>query len=88
MKSNTGFLKTKHDRERGRMLNNHPKKIIRDTGVEISGNNYNRTPCLQKVFTDKTYETAKSMNDQVKAVFRDFLLKTDDYIRITSKGRM
>ena len=37
MKNNTGFFKTKHDRERGWMLNNHPIKIIQDTEVEIDG---------------------------------------------------
>ena len=45
-------------------------------------------PGLQKVFTDKTYKTAKSMNDKENLVFRDNLQKTNIYDHIPTKGRM
>ena len=52
MTTNTGFFITFFDRERDWMLNNHLIDIIRDTGVEISGNKCNITPGFQKAFTD------------------------------------
>ena len=88
MADNTGFFKTHYDRQRGWMLNNLPVKSSGGTEVEINDNKYNITPGLQKVFTDKTYKTAKSMNDNDKIVFRDILLKTGFYNHIPSKGRM
>ena len=88
MEDNTGFFKTHYDRQRGWMLNNLPIKSSGGTEVEINDNKYNITPGLQKVFTDKTYKTAKSMNDNDKIVFRDIILKTGYYNRIPSKGRM
>ena len=62
------------------MLKNHPNKFLRGRGIEINDNKYNIIPGLQKVFTDKTYETAKSMNDIVKRVFRDILQKKNKFI--------
>ena len=59
MKDNTGFFKTHYDPQRGWMLNNHPNKTPRGTKVEINENEYNITPCLQKVFSDHSYDTAK-----------------------------
>ena len=85
---NTGFFKTHYDRQRGWMLNNLPVKSCGGTEVEIKDNKNNITPGLQKVFTDKTYKTAKSMNDNDKKVFGDILIKTGYYNRIPSKGRM
>ena len=77
MKDKTGFFKTNYDSEHGWMLNNHPVKMLGGTEVEINESKYNITKGIQNVFNDKTYETAKSMNDNEKVVFRDILLKTD-----------
>ena len=44
--------------------------------VKINENKYNITQGLQKLITDQTYDTAKSMTDTEKLVFRDFLQKT------------
>ena len=87
-KDKTGFFKTYHDPQRGWTLIIYPIKTLRGTEVEINDNKYNITPGLQKVFTDKTYKTAKSMNDKDKVAFRDILLKTGYYNRILSKSRM
>ena len=62
--------------------------MLRGTEVEIDDNKYIITPALQKVITDKTYNTAKSRNDKDKVVFRDISLKTGNYNRIPSKGRI
>ena len=70
------------------MLNEHPVKMLGGTEVEINENKNNISQGIQNVFNDKTYETAKSMNDNEKVVFRDILLKTDYYKRIPTKGRM
>ena len=59
--------------------------MLRGTKVEINENKYNIPPSLQKLFTDKTYETAKSMNDQDKVIFRDYLLKIVYYKRMPTK---
>ena len=58
------------------------------TELEISGNKCDITPGLQKVFTDTKYETAKSMSDTEKVVFRDILSKTNYYNRKPTKRRM
>ena len=63
LRDNNGFLKTHEHPERGWMLNNYPIKMLRGTEVKISYNEYNITPCIQKVYTDTSYNTAKSMND-------------------------
>ena len=68
-KDNTGFLKTHHDPQRGRMLNNYPNKTPGGTEVEINENNNSITPGPQKVFTDTTHDAAKSMNETEKVVF-------------------
>ena len=85
MIENTGFFKTHHDPQRGWVLNNHPIKISKGTNIKINENIYNITPGLQKVFTDQTYDTAKSMTDTEKLVFRDILKKTGYYTRKPSK---
>ena len=70
------------------MLNNYPIKTPGGTEVEISGNKYNITSGLQKVFTDTSYDVATSMNDTEKVVFRDILQKTSYYNRKRTKGRL
>ena len=75
MTDNTGFFKTYHDPQRGWMINNHPIKVLQGTKVEINDNVYNITSGLQKVFTNKSYDTANSMNDMKKVIFRDILKK-------------
>ena len=88
MKDNTGFFKTQHKPLRGWILNNFSIGTPGGTEVEISGNKYDITPGLQKVFTDTKYETAKSMSDTEKVVFRDILSKTGYYNRKPTKGRI
>ena len=88
MLDNTGFFKTLYDSQRGWILNNYPIKMPGGTKIEINEHEYNITPGLQKVFTDTKYETAKSMSDKEKVIFRDILQKTnyDTYKR--GKGNM
>ena len=88
MTDNTGFFKTHYDPQRGWMLNNYPTKTPRGTIVEINENEYNITPGLQKVFTDHSYDTAKSRSDKDKVIFRDILFKTGYYKYKPGKGRM
>ena len=86
MENNTGFFKTYHNPQRGWMLNIYPIKILHGIEVEINDTEYNITPSIQKVFTDTTYNTIKSMNDRDKLVFRDMLQKTGFYNRKATKG--
>ena len=86
--NNTVFSKTRHDSQQGWMINNHPIKPIRGTEAEINKIKNYISPGIQKVFTDTSYNTAKSMNDTEKLVFRDILQKTDYYKRLPTKGRM
>ena len=88
MIDNNGFFKTHYDQQRGWMLNNHPIKMPGGTKIEIDKNEYNITPGLQKVFTDTKYETAKSMSDMEKVVFRDILQKTNYNTYKRGKGNM
>ena len=88
MKDNTGFFKTHYDRQRGWILNNYPIKTPKGTKVEINENEYDITPGLQEVLTDHTYETAKSLSDKDKLIFRDILVKTGYYKHKHGKGRM
>ena len=69
-------------------MNNHLIKTLGGTNIEINENEYNKTPGLQKVFTDTTYETAKSMSDKEKVVFRDILQKTNYNTYKPGKGKM
>ena len=75
MRDNRGFLKSSHDAQRGWMINDYPIKVVGGTKVEINDNEYNITSGLQKVFTNKSYDTANSMNDMEKVIFRDILQK-------------
>ena len=84
--NNTGFFKTQYP-QRGWLLNNHPVKTLRGTKVKINENKYNITPGIQKVFTDTSYDTVKSLNDMEKLVLRDILQKTGYYNRKPTKGR-
>ena len=86
-KDSTGCFKTNYDNERGWMLNGYPVKKLRGTEVEINDKKYNINPSIQKVFTDKTYDTAKSMSDTEKLVFTDIMRKTDFFSRIPAKKR-
>ena len=58
------------------------------TEVEINNKKYNVTAGIQKVFTDQSYDIAKSMNDKDKLVLRDILQKTGYYNRKPTKGRL
>ena len=81
-------FKTHENPERGCMLKIYPIEMLRGTEVEINDRKYNITQGIQKVITDKSYNTAKSLNDMEKLVFRDILQKTDYYKYSPSKGRM
>ena len=73
MTINTGFFKTYYDREHGWMLKNHPIEIGGDTEVEISGNKYDITPDLQKVFTDTSNIPLKKLNDEEGEMYKTSL---------------
>ena len=88
MTDNTGFFNTIHDPQRGWMINNHPIKMLRGTNVEINENKYNISPGILKVLVDQSYDTAKSMTDKDKVIFRDILQKTVYYNRKPTKGRL
>ena len=86
--NNTGFFKTYHDPQHGWMTNNHPIKMLKGTMVEINEDKYNISPGIRKVLVDQTYDTAKSMTDKDKLIFRDVLQKTGYYNRKPTKGRL
>ena len=88
MTDNTGFFKTYHDPQRGWMINTHPIKMLRGTKVEINENKYNISPGIRKVLVNQSYDTAKSMTDKDKLIFRDILQKTGYYNRKPTKGRL
>ena len=85
-KDNTGFFKSSHNSQLGWMIKNFPIKMIGGTKVEINDNKYNITSGLQKAFTDKSYDTANSMNDMEKDIFRDILQKINYNNRKRKKG--
>ena len=62
--------------------------MLKGTMVEINENKYNITPGIQKVLVDQIYDTAKSMTDKDKIIFRDILQKTRYYNRKPSKSRL
>ena len=70
------------------MMINYPIKMLRGTEVKINDKEYNKSPGIQKVFTDTSYDTAKSMSDMEKLVFRYILQKTEYYERLPTKSRM
>ena len=88
MIDNTGFFKTHYDQQRGWMLNNHSIKSPGGTRIEVNENEYDLTKGIRNVLTNKTYKSAKSMNDTEKIVFRDFLSKTGYYSRKPTKGKL
>ena len=88
MKENIGFLQTQYDPQSGWIMNNFSIGTPGGTEVENSGNKYDITPGLQKVFTDTKYETAKSMSDTEKVIFRDILQKTIYNSFKPGKGKM
>ena len=88
MKDNTGFFKTQHNLLSGWILNSFSIETPGGTEVEISGNKYDIFPSFQKVFDDTKFETAKSMSDTEKVVFRDISSKTNYYNRESTKTRM
>ena len=87
MTDNTCFFKTYYDQQQGWMLNNIPIKSSGGTEIEIKNNKYNITRGIQNALTNKTYDAAKSMNDNEKIVFRDILRKTGYYNRKPTKGK-
>ena len=62
--------------------------MVGGTKLEINNNDYNITSGLQKVFTNKSYDTANSLNDMEKVIFRDILQKTNYNNRKRQKGPM
>ena len=61
--------------------------MLRGTKVEINENNYNISPGIRKVLVNQSYDTAKSMTDKDKIIFKDILQKTGYYNRKPTKGR-
>ena len=88
MTDNTGSFKTYEDPQHGWMINNYPIKMLKGTEVEINENKYNISPVIRKVLVGQTYDTAKSMTDKDKLIFRDILQKTGYYNRKPTKGRL
>ena len=87
MADNIGFFKTHYDQQRGWMINNISIKSPGGTRIEINENEYDLTQGIRNVLTNKTYKTAKSMNNNEKIVFRDFLNITGYYTRKPTKGK-
>ena len=85
MTDNTGFFKTYHDPQRGWMIKNRPRKMLRGTKVEINENKDNISPGIRKVLVDQSYDTAKSLTDKDKLIFRDILQKRSYYNRKPTK---
>ena len=83
---NTGFFKTNHDPQRSWRINNHPIKKLRGTKAEINENKYNISPGIRKVLVDQSCDTAKSMADKDKLIFRVILHKTGYYNRKPTKS--
>ena len=69
------------------MMNNIPIKTPGGARIEINENEYDITHGIQNALTNKTYKSAKSMNDNEKLVFSDFLNKTGYYSRKLTKGK-
>ena len=88
MTDNTGFLKTYHDPQRGWAINNRPIKMLRGTKLEINENKNIISLGIQKVLVDQSYDTAESMTDKDKIIFRDILQKTGYYNHNPTKGRL
>ena len=86
MKNNTGFRKTSEDPEHAWMWNDHPVKILGGTKTQIKEKKYDMTPGTQIVLVNSSYDTAKSMSDMEKLVFRDMLHTTGYYNREPKKG--
>ena len=85
---NTGFFKTYPDSQRGWMINNHPIKMLRGNKVEINENKYKISPGFRKVLVNQSHDTAESMTDKDKLIFRNILQKTCYYNRKPTKGRL
>ena len=71
MRSNTGFFQIYEDPENRWLWNGYPVKRLGGTEVEINDKTYNITPGIQKVSVIISYNSAKSMNDKDKKVYRD-----------------
>ena len=61
-----GFLKTYEDPQRRWTLNGYRIRMLGGTEVEIIDKKDNITPGIQKVLFNRSYNTAKSMNDTEK----------------------
>ena len=67
------------------MWNGYPIEILGGTEVEIKDKKYNITPGIQKVLVNTSYNTAKSINDEHKLIFRDMfqnqIIKTTNQLK-------
>ena len=88
LKNNTGFFQTNEDRKRGWVWNGYLFKTLGGTEVPIKDNKYDISPGIQNVFVDSSFNTAKSMNDMDKVVFRDLLQGVGYNNRKPTKGRI
>ena len=87
MTDKTGFFKTLYDSQHGRMLNNIPIKSAGGIELEVNNRKNKITKGIQNVLTNKTYNSTKSLNDNDKLVFRDFLQNTGYYSRKLRKRK-
>ena len=88
MKDKAGFFKIEERGNGDDFLNGFPIKKLGGNKIEINKKEFIITPGLQKVLTDHTYDTAKSMSDKDKVIFRDILVNTEYYKHKPGKGRM
>ena len=68
-------------------MNNIPIKSPGARKVKIKNKTHNITPGIQKALTNKTYKSAKSLNDNEKLVFRESLQNTGYYSRKLTKRK-
>ena len=88
MKNNTGSFQTYEDSVYGWMWNGHPVKMLDGTEVKINDKIFIKTPGFQKDLVNKSYNTAKSLKDTDKLVFRDMLQKLGYCNHKPTKGRL
>ena len=77
-----GFFKIEEDENGQRFWNGIPVEILGDSRIQINGINFNITPNLQNVFTDKTGKSLKKLSKKENRTYKQLLntLNYEDYI--------
>ena len=88
MKNITEFFEINENPKCGWIRNGYHIKKLGGTQVEIYDEKNNMTPGNRKVLVDSSYNTAKSLNDIDKVIFRHILQKTKYYTRVPTKRRL